>query len=142
MNNKYIIVGVIMFVLFVILFNTKEKYVTYYDQRYCKACNEKSVLDCGTCNNCGICITNNDNQTVSKCVSGDKDGPSDAKCDTWVYGANINPVNNINNIPSVPYYYNYYYPFYNDMFYPPFYYDGLYNTGYNSTYNRRHYFKN
>jgi hypothetical protein len=132
---KIFIILIIIILLLIILYNfndinNKEKFISYipsyntynYDQRYCKNCNEKSVLDCGSCYNCGICVKNN----ISTCKSGDIDGPeNDVDCDQWIYG-------NFTNRSYFPYYYNYYYPYYYDMFYPPYYYDGLY---YNTTYN-------
>jgi len=121
--NKYIISLVIFIIVLIFLYNYKENYVSYvnpnlgsytmrYDQRYCKSCKDRSILDCGNCYNCGICVKDN----VAKCVDGDADGPDDAVCDQWVFGGNLTS-------SRVPYFYGYYY----DMFYPPYYYDGLYH---------------
>lgn len=119
--NKYIIILIILFIILIFLYNYKEKYVSYpyvgtytmrYDQRYCKSCKDRSILDCGSCYNCGICVKDN----VAKCVDGDADGPDNAVCDQWIFGGNLTS-------SRVPYFYGYYY----DMFYPPYYYDGLYN---------------
>jgi len=143
MKHTYIIILIII-ILLLLLVSHKENYITYINssQRYCKSCDDINITDCGDCVNCGICV--NGNSAV--CVSGDMDGPLDAKCEKWIYGSSLN--NYYDNITyTVPYYYGYYYPLYNDMFYPPYYYDGLYtphryNRSYNGTYDRRRYFKN
>jgi hypothetical protein len=119
--DKYIIILVVLFIMLICLYNYKENYVSYpyvgtytmrYDQRYCKSCKDRSILDCGNCYNCGICVKDN----VAKCVDGDANGPDDAVCDQWVFGGNLTS-------SRVPYFYGYYY----DMFYPPYFYDGLYH---------------
>ena len=144
MKYTYIIILIIMLIIILLLASHKENYISYIDrsQRYCKSCDEKNILDCGECTNCGICVNGNS----ATCTSGDMDGPTDAQCEKWIYGSALN--NYYNDITyTVPYYYNYYYPLYNDMFYPPYYYDGLYtprryNRTYNRTYDTRRVFKN
>jgi len=133
MKQPYIIITILV-ILILILFNYNdmtENFITYYnlgyDQRYCKSCDDKSILNCGSCNNCGICVQGN----ISKCVSGDIDGPenNNDKCNQWIYGSNYINKYNSYTIPdsySIP---NYYTPYYYDMFYPPYYYDGLYYGG-------------
>jgi hypothetical protein len=143
MNHKYIFIVIIILIIIYLYKHNEEYFITYYDdnlgfdQRYCKSCDDKTILNCGECNNCGICIQGN----ISKCISGDIDGPSNkVKCDKWIYGSN----NSINYVaPRVPFYYNYYYPYYFDMFYPPYYYDGIYysrgySRGYNRGYNKKY----
>ncbi len=138
MNRKAIIFILIVILIFVIL-KSKEQFITYYGPannidsfRYCKSCEEKTTFECNNCINCGVCVTGN----VSKCISGDQDGPENKsnKCEQWIYGDN-----NISNYVST--YVHPIYPYYYDIFYPPYYYDGLY-YGRGSTYNSRPYFKN
>jgi hypothetical protein len=106
--TKYIIVFLIIVGLIILLRKQNENYVTFYspfksmyNQRYCSDCKSKSILTCGDCFNCGICVKNN----VSTCESGDITGPDSMSCDQWIYNTNEVAYNYY-----VPYYYDYYYP--------------------------------
>ncbi len=138
--NRVVIIFILLIILLFIIYNSKENFFTYFgpannidSYRYCDSCDKKTTYQCSECINCGVCVNGN----VSKCISGDKDGPgkdNEEKCEQWIYGDN-----NINNYATT--YIQPVYPYYYDMFYPPYYYDGLYYRG-NSTYNSRPYFRN
>jgi hypothetical protein len=142
--NKVVIIFVLLIILLFIIHNSKEKFFSYFgpannidSYRYCDSCDKKTTYECSECINCGVCVNGN----VSKCINGDRDGPSkdnQEKCEQWIYGDN-----NINNYATT--YIQPVYPYYYDMFYPPYYYDGLYygsGSSGNSTYNSRRYFRN
>jgi len=120
--NKYIIMFLIIFFLVILLRNYNENFPYYfntynlYDRRYCKNCNSRSILNCGECFNCGICIKDN----ISSCESGDIDESEKKQCDKWIYNSDIfinyNPY--YYNSQYNPYYYNSYYnPYYNPYYY-------------------------
>jgi len=136
--NKYIIIFLIIVFLVVLLRNQYENFPYYfntfdnYDRRYCKNCNSKSILDCGNCYNCGICIKDN----ISTCESGDIDGPDTKQCDKWIYNSDQIIVNSYNQYYN-QYYNRYYNPYnnpyynrYNNPYYNPYYYNRNY-YGYN-----------
>jgi hypothetical protein len=106
--NKYIIIFILFIIVIILLKDSDEKFASLYYNRYCSNCNLKSILNCGECFNCGICIKDN----ISTCESGDIDGPESKKCDKWIYNSNINSELYYNYYPYYyPYYYNYYYDY-------------------------------
>lgn len=117
--NKYIIIFIIIVFLVILLRNHNENFPYYYntfdisdmyDRRYCKDCNSRSILNCGNCFNCGICIKDN----ISTCESGDIDGPDTKHCDKWIYNSNKVIYDYYNPYYYNPYYYNHYYYGYYD----------------------------
>ena len=94
--------GLFMLVLFIalslILYNpqqqtTQEGFDGYY-KKYCPSCGTKDKHSCGTCVNCGFCITVDG---YGECVPGNNQGPFfRSDCAVWEYGN--------------PYYYGQVYP--------------------------------
>jgi hypothetical protein len=86
MNLTYYILILVICIIIYMLFNSNKEYFTsgFYGAQ-CHSCNDKNIGRCMKCNNCGIYYDLNEKSY--KCVSGDKDGPSDPNINTnyWLH---------------------------------------------------------
>ena len=74
-NKKLIIILIIIIIIFLFLKNKNENFLIYPVEKpykYCKYCGDKDRYNCGSCVNCGYCVTENG---YGICTSGDEKGP-------------------------------------------------------------------
>ncbi len=99
-----ILVGLISIVVWIYLYK-KEGFWNWIYPNYCKSCGNYGMNKCGSCANCGYCISPNGS---GECVDGDQNGPYFRKdCIGWKYGM---PITQPVYVPEIPIWSNWYVP--------------------------------
>ena len=77
---------IIVLIIIYLIYNSNVEYFNISDMNICNDCSYKSKLECLSCDNCGYCIDEYDNE---RCVSGDNNGPYFDKCYSWNNSENM-----------------------------------------------------
>ncbi|MBA43174.1 MAG: hypothetical protein CMF62_04085 [Magnetococcales bacterium] len=88
-NNKLIICVIVLLIVSYVILNNNESIEGFSGVRYCGECGYRSRRKCGSCLDCGFCITS---EGYGECVSGDENGPYfRSDCAIWEYGLPYHP---------------------------------------------------